>query len=319
MLVVLNQIVILFILIIIGYFCKKIKLISNDMNHDISNLLVNVAVPALIIVSLNSMTFSQDLMVKSLQLLFMSFCQYLFIILISYPLVKMIKVEGKTRDVFQFSLIFGNTTFMGYPVALAALGQQGLFYMAVYDIMFSVFAWTYGVVIMSRPLLKAQDNTSGDFDFTPQPRSIKKIISPPIAAVVIGFIILASPLTLPVIFEQTLEMIGGITTPLAMIFIGSVLGEMELRTLFQDGKAILWSLLRLIFLPLMVYGVLRILNFDGYQLGIPVLYASMPVAAMTSIFAAKYDNDYRMSSKLIFISTFLSIFTLPLVMWVLLR
>lgn len=286
------------------------------MNHDISNLLINVAVPALIIVSLNSMTFSQELMTESLQLLIMSFCQHIFVILLSLLLVKIIKVNGISQGVFQFSLIFGNTSFMGYPVALAAFGQQGLFYMAVYDMMFSVFAWTYGVVIMSRPSLAEGEKTAWNFL---QLRRIKKMINPPILAVMIGFILMASPFTMPAVIGQTFEMIGSITIPLAMIFIGSVLGDTELRTLFQDGKAFLWSLLRLTFLPLTVYGILRFFNFDGYLINIPVLFASMPVAAMTSIFAAKYKNDYHLASRLIFISTFLSIFTIPLVMWILLR
>lgn len=316
MLPIMSQIVILFSLILVGYFCKKIKLITNDMNQDVSNLLVYIAVPATIIVSLSGLTFSRELLVECLQLLAMSFCIYLLFILLSFIFVRVMGVEGTTRDIFQFGLIFGNTTFIGFPMAQAVFGQQGLFFMAVYEVMFPVFAWTYGVVIMRRPFTESAKEAGDVFSGLGM---LKQIVNPSILAVGIGFFLLAFSLKLPEAIDKSLQLLGDLTIPLAMIFIGSVLGDMEVGTILKDAKVIVCSLQRLILLPFIVFGLLRLFHFDGYLAGIPVLYASMPVATMTSIFAAKYGNDYYLASRLIFISTLLSIVTIPLVVWVLLR
>lgn len=313
MLNVLTQVMILFTLIAVGFICKKTQLVSNNMNQDVSSLLVNITVPSMIIVSLNSLTFSPKLLMDSLRMLGISFFFYIFLVLISYLSVKIFRVEGTKKDIFQFSLIFGNTSFMGYPVANAVFGAQGLFFMAVCDVISPLFMWTFGVFIMCR-------NKSGlEQNALPFHARLKQIVNPSIIAVAIGFLLLGTSLELPLIINDILNLLGSLTTPLAMIFIGSILGDMDVKLVFQDVKAILYCVQRLILLPLMVLVVLKLLNFEGYLLKIPVLYASMPVAALTSILAAKYGNDYRVASQLILVSTFFSIFTIPGVVWVLLN
>lgn len=301
------QVMILFSLISVGFICKKKKLISNNMNQDISSLLVNVTVPSMIIVSLNSITFSPKLLIESIQLLIISFFIYVFFVLASYLSVKLFRIDGTTRDIFQFSLVFGNTSFMGYPVAYAVFGEQGLFFMALCDVINPIFLWTFGVVVMSRPH-RSPEVEQNSFSGVSM---LKKIINPSIIAVCIGFFLLATSMELPLVANDVLHLLGGLTTPLAMIFIGSILGDLNIKIIFQDLKIILCSVERLVLLPLTVLIFLKIINCEGYLVQIPVLYASMPVAALTSILATKYGNDYQLASKLIFVSTILSIFTIP--------
>lgn len=312
---VLTQVIVLFSLIAVGYVCKKLKLLSNNMNQDVSNLLVYITLPAMIIVSLSSLAFSQELLVETMQLLGISFVMYLVFIFLSYILVRIWRVEGTTKDIYQFGLVFSNSTFLGYPVAYAVFGQQGLFFMAVCDVMFSVFLWTFGVLVMSRPLkeLSQEEGTSPRFS------TLKKIINPGIVAVFIGFILLGTSLELPKAVGELLQLLGSVTTPLAMVFIGSILGDIEIKAILRDTKSILWGLQRLILLPFIVFCVLKFSGFEGYLLRIPVLYAAMPVGAMTSVMAAKYGNDYHLASRLIFSSTLLCIVTIPVVVWILFR
>lgn len=313
---VLSQIIVLFTMIAIGYFCKKTKLISNNMNQDVSNLLVNITVPAMIIVSLSGLSFSEKLLIETVQLLGISLFMYGFFVAISYFSMKLYQVQDTTRDIFQFALVFGNTSYMGYPVAHAVFGDQGLFYMAVCDVISPLFLWTFGVMIMCRPQKESLETGAGILS---RLAMLKKVINPSIIGVCIGFLLLITAVKLPQPIEHTLQLVGGLTTPLAMIFIGSVLGDMDFRIIFQDKKAILCSVQRVIFLPLMVLAILKLFNFEGYLVSIPVLYAAMPIAALTSILASKYGNDYHLASKLIFISTLMCIITIPGVVWLLYR
>jgi len=209
--------------------------------------------------------------------------------------------------------VFGNTSFMGYPVAYAVFGEQGLFFMAVCDVIAPLFMWTFGVIVLCRPHKSVKEHQ----DLFPSFAMLKQIINPSIVAVSVGFLLLGTSIELPVLINDTLHLLGSLTTPLAMIFIGSILGDMDMKIIFQDMKDIVYCLQRLILLPLVVLAVLKSVSFAGYLVNIPVLYAAMPVAALTSILAARYGNDYHLASKLIFISTFLCIFTIPGVVWVL--
>lgn len=314
---VLTQVIVLFSLIAVGYICKKLKILSNNMNQDVSNLLVYITLPAMIIVSLSGLAFSQELLVETMQLLGISFGMYLVFIFLSYILVRIWRVEKTTKDIYQFGLIFSNSTFLGYPVAYAVFGQQGLFFMAVCDVMFPVFVWTFGVMVMCRPLKElSQEQEEGS---STRFSTLKIIINPGIVAVFIGFILLGTSLELPKAVGELLQLLGSVTTPLAMVFIGSILGDIEIKSIIRDYKSILWGLQRLILLPFIVFYVLKLSGFEGYLLRIPVLYAAMPVGAMTSVMAAKYGNDYHLASRLIFSSTLLSIVTIPVVVWILFR
>ncbi|ATW26095.1 hypothetical protein DCMF_16120 [Candidatus Formimonas warabiya] len=315
MLKVLMQILVLFLLIGVGYFCKKTRLISNHMNQDVGNLLVYVSLPAIIIVSLNGLSLSGKLLAESGQLLLISLCTYLIFILLSYPLVKVLKVKGTTRDIFQFGLVFGNTSFMGFPVAYAIFGEPGIFFMAVFDVSFALFVWTFGVMVVCRPAQEAATNHAVS-SWLPM---LKQIVNPSIIAVAIGFLLLVTSTKLPGPVHQSLQLLGSLTTPLSMIFIGSALGDIEVRVIFRDLKVLLCSLERLLFLPLIIFGLLKLFHFTGYLMNIPVLYAAMPVAAITSILSAKYGNDYHLASRFIFVSTLLSMVTIPCIVWVLLR
>lgn len=107
--------------------------------------------------------------------------------------------------------------------------------------------------------------------------------------------------------HQSLELLGSLTTPLSLIFIGSMLGDMETNIIFKDLKVFLYSTQRLILLPLSTFGLSKFFGFCGFLINIPVLYSAMPVAAMTPILAAKFGNDYYLASKLIFVSTALGL------------
>ena len=185
--------------------------------------------------------------------------------------------------------------------------------MAVCDVNSPIFMWTFGVFVMCR------NKSRQEQDIIPIYSRIKQMVNPCIVAVAIGFLLLGTSLELPMMINDILHLLGSLTTPLAMIFIGSILGDMDVRLVFQDVRAILFCVQRLILLPLTVLIILKTLDFGGYLLKIPVLYASMPVAALTSILAAKYGNDYKVASQLVLVSTFLCIFTIPGVVWILLN
>lgn len=302
--VVIQQVAVLFLLIVVGYGVKKLNVVSDKINNEISSLVINVTLPAFLLTAMGA-SFSKEKLFNSGWLLVIAFAIYLCAILCSYIFVKFMKIEGRNKDIYQYVIVFANTGYMGYPVTAAVFGKEGVFYAAIYNLAFTTLIWTFGVYLMKRT-----DNSETERSIK---NIMKKMMSPALVAVVVGFTLFLFSVEIPPTIFKTLEIIGGATTPLSMMFIGFILAEIPLRD-FGDGKNMaVVTLVRLIILPLLVLVVLKAMGVSGYLLSIPVLITAMPAAANTAILSAKYNNDYKLASKLIFVTTLLSIVTIPLI------
>jgi hypothetical protein len=305
------QFVILFALISVGYGAKKTKIISNAMNQDVGNILVYISLPSLIFASLAGFTFSPRILQESSTLLMIAFFLYLLMIAVSYLLPRWSAAPGKKRDLFQFALVFGNTGFLGFPIAFIVFGEKGVFFMAVCDIFFSILVWTFGVMVLCR---HARQDEPVDFLHSAK-HALRQLKNPNIIAVVLGLAVFSLQIPLPETSLRFFEILGSLTTPLSMIFIGSMLADISLRGILGDFSIIVISLERLLIVPAIVGVILFFAGFSEMLLAIPILYCAMPVAASTPILALKYGNDEHLSARLVFISTLLSMLTLPLIIF----
>lgn len=297
-----QQVVVLFLLIVVGYVIRKMNIVTDAINREIGALVINIALPAFLIVSMNQ-SFSVEMLKTSGIFVLLSFGVYAGFAVSAKLFSKMLGVKGKARDVFEYVLLFSNVGYMGYPVVKVVFGDEGVFYTAVYNLSFSVLVWSYGVYLMNRN--------------SDHKEKSKGILNPGLVAVLIGFTLFVFNLELPKPIEETLRLIGDTTTPLSMMFIGFILAQTEMRSIFKEWQVFVISFIRLIIQPASVWLVLRAFGAEGLLLNIPVLIASMPAAANTAIIASKYGSDYQLAAKLIYISTLLSVITIPIVVKIL--
>lgn len=297
-----NQISVLFLLIITGFVIRKKNIVSRSFQKELSTLVLHVTLPAFIISSMN-FTFSEEVLKDIGMILVISFATYIIALLLSYPITKLLGVSGKKRDIYQYLCIFANVGFMGYPVLELIAGKQAVFYGAIYNLPFNLFVWTIGISIMMRHKNEEE-----------KVHPLKNIVNPGFIAVMIGFFFYLTPFSIPTAINDTLAMIGKTTTPLSMMFIGFVLSELTLKEFKGDMKEYLLIAYRLVITPLLSFSILYTLGFRGLLLIVPVVLAGMPAAANTAIFAARCDNDAKLASKMIFVSTLLSMLTIPILM-----
>lgn len=295
---VVEQVLVLFMLIVVGYGIKKLGIVSEAINKEIGNLVINIALPAFLIVSMN-MKFSMEMMWNSGIFVIISFGVYAFFAVAAKFISRLLRVEGKSQDVFEYVLLFSNVGYMGYPVIHVVYGETGVFYTAIYNLSFSLLVWSYGVYLMNR--------------HSDHKEKRKGFLNPGLLAVLIGFAMFAFSIELPRPVFQTLKMIGDTTTPLSMMFIGFILAESKLSELLTDWKIYALSGIRLLILPMMVFAGLSMLGLKDMMLTIPVIIAAMPAAANTAIIAAKYHSDFKLASQVIFVSTLISVLTIPMV------
>lgn len=292
---IINQIIILFLIIIVGFIAGKANIISQEANITLSKIMLNVTLPFLIISAFN-FDFSSD-MLKTAGIIFViSLFVHGGLALISLVLYK--KQEDGIRKVLRFITIFSNCGFIGYPVAGSIYGSIGLFYAAIYNVGFNIFVWTVGVLIFQ------SDNNKN---------LIRKVIfNPGIISVLIGLVLFIFSIKLPYPIQQSIKLIGDMTIPLAMMVVGVSLCGTSIKSAFKQGVYYYASFLRLVAVPLVVYFILTLLNFDGIYVGIPLIVSAMPAAANTVSFAQIYGGDVECASKITIVSTLLSAITLPL-------
>ena len=229
----------------------------------------------------------------------------LFIHLISMLIAKFIyfRYEKSTRSVLKFITVFSNCGFMGFPVLYSIFGSKGVFYGALYTIPFNALALYYGVLVFSG---KRDKNT------------IKKVLTHPvILSVAVGMILFILKIQLPRPVSEAISMTGSVTSPLSMLIIGALLADVPFRGILRGSDVYLGSLMRLIVMPLIVYGLLSLLPLPKLIMQVCVILVAMPASANTAILSEKYGGDALLSSKLISITTIFSVLTIPLILMLL--
>lgn len=302
---VLDQSIILFLLIIVGFIARKKNVIKDETIEHFSEFVLKITLPLFIIVSMDN-DFSRDKIVFSGLILLISFFTYLFKIFISQIFIKYMNPLDIQKGVYKFLIVFSNAGFMGYPISYAIYGDDGVFYTAMLNIAYNIMVWTYGVSLLN------SDEKDDE--------GVKKLLTNPgIIGVAIGLLLFLTPLTLPSLIKEPMAMVGNMTTPLAMIVVGGILGGTKIGNAFKNKKLIIASLLRLIFIPLIILLVLLPFHLPKIVLGITVIVDAMPCAANTAIFARKYKSDYSLASQGVFISTLMNIITTPIILYIFLN
>lgn len=295
-----SQVLVLFFLILIGYGARKLNAIEDGAVGPLSSFVINVSLPALIIVSLQR-PFSRELLGEAGLSLGISFAMYAFSFGFAAFYPSLIRADGKSRGVHRYAVVFSNVGFMGFPVVEAVLGPEALFHLAMYNIPFNFLAFSIGAWLI------AKDGRR------PFRISWKIFINPGVLATVVGFVLFLSSVSLPPTIYKTLKMAGDITSPLSMIAIGAVLARIDPRKVFGSWRIYATSVVRLAVLPALLAAALYAIGLRGLLFSLPVLITAMPVAANTTIMASVYDGDVESASAMIFISTLACIVTIPLV------
>ncbi len=296
----LYQILVLFILLLVGFTVRKLKLVEDTFTKNLSNFLFYIIIPAKIIDAMNY-DFSAQTLMKSGWLMLMGLIISIFSYCFSILVVKLFKTDAISRNIYQFALTFSNFGFMGYPVIEAIFGDIGVFYAAVFNISNYILVNSLGVMLIKRRAAKRIEMDS------------KNLINPPIMAVVIGLILFIFSIELPMPIAASIKMIGSPTSALSMMLVGMLLSNAKLSEMFTDIRVYIVSFIRLIVLPIFVLVILRLFAVDTLAIGIVVVITAMPVAANTSILATKYDGNAYLAAQCVFISTLLSVITIPFI------
>ncbi|MCT4663438.1 MAG: AEC family transporter [Tissierellales bacterium] len=296
-----EQIFMLFILIGLGVVLQRSKLVSAEFSKGLSTFVLYVSLPALIIKSMNY-EFDPELMINSIYLLVSGILFYPLAYIVAKLVGKLLNVGEDKLGVYEFLMIFGNVGFMGYPVMRVLYGEIGIFYAAMFNFSFNLYIWTLGVYLIKKG--------SGEGV------SARLLINPGTLAVSLGFALFGFSIQLPRVLQLVLESVGGTTTPLSMIVIGMILGTSSGFKWIKNWRLILSSVIRLLIIPLLVLGIVWFVPMPSMLKGFILILTGMPSAALAAIFSHKYGADHELASRGILLTTFLSLWTIPFLIYI---
>ncbi len=298
-----NQLIELFLIICTGYTLYKVKIFNTEVNKKLTKLLLNVSMPALILSSVLEQT-ERPPSSEVLVVFAAATAMYLILPVISIILVKVMRIPKPRQGLYMFMNTFSNVGFMGFPIINALYGATAVFYTAIINVMFNLSVFTYGVVMV---------NYAGG---EKTPFSVKKLLSPGIIGALLALLIYALNLRFPAPIESFIGTLGGITTPLAMLMIGSTLAAMDIKSVFNDARVYVFSIIKQLVIPIALFFAARFFIHDEFILGIVFIMLLMPVANTAVLFATEYGRDEGLAAKTVFITTAMSVITIPLGVWI---
>ena len=324
------NVAVLFIMMLPGVILKKCKLVTENFGKGISNLVLYIAQPALIVNAYYecSLSFS-DIWLNVVYILIFSLIAHSIFTTGAMCLFK--KAERDKKKMLRFATLFSNAAFMGIPLIKAIFGPEAAIYASVYNITYNLFLWTLGVYICTRDENEDLDK-DGDVDFVDELIAVKRttksevsiikvLLHPVTIASLIGFTFLifginSNEVDLGIV-SSSLSMLTGLVAPLSMLVIGLRLADINFNGFINDKHMYLFIALRHFILPLLVIAVLKVASllftFPILVGDVIVIMAAAPAASSATMFAEKYDCNAVYVSRLVAVSTILSIVTMPII------
>lgn len=288
----------LFLILLVGYYGGKRKIITPDINKGLIDILLNIILPIMIV---SSFAFSYDDKVKAniIKTFYYSFVAYIIIILVSLVLTKPIK--GQKRTILHFANVFTNTGYIGFPVLNSIYGPEAVIYGSIFNMFFVLFLWTYGIMIFKGKMEK--DELRREF--------IKALLNPSVIAVYIGLIMVVLNMKMPSVILSSINSVGAMTGPLSMIIVGFMFSNIKIKNYLKDWTIYYCVVIKMILIPAILYFISVLIADRSMVANSVIILAAMPTAAMAPIFAETFDVKKDYATIIMLVTTLFSIISIP--------
>ena len=299
----LQSILSIMIMVAIGFIFTHIGWFNKNTSNIFSRIIVNLALPALMINNLLT-SFSKDQLIYMWSSITIPFLGVMLSYLLSILVSKLIGVSKGRRGLFRALFTFSNTIFMGVPVNIALFGEKSVSIVTMYYIAHTTIFWTIGVYGLKKD---RQDEENNLFSM----ETLQRIFSPMLVAYLIGNLLIFMEISLPKFLMETSSYFSDLTTPLSMLFLGITLYYIDYKSFKLDKSMLAIILGTFVITPLVVYSVLHFFSRPLLMKKVFVLEAAMPVMATVAIAAKAYGSDHHYAALMVALTTLISIFVIP--------
>lgn len=305
--IVVSQIFILAVVVLIGVIAAKFRVLTNESKDVISKVIFNISLPLMLFTNFFRLEATPRLIANSFTVLAISGLVIFLLLLIGWLAIRIYRLQGSEAAVFKAHSMFGNTIFLGFPLIKSLYGEEGLLYASMFQLVSSIIMWTVGVIILAHG------------DGKSWKKSLLKVVNPNTIATVLGLLFFLLSIRLPKIIITPMTELGNANTWLSMLYIGAMLAFSNVGGLLKNKSLYLISFNRLILAPAIIISIFYLIGSltgmvpDKLVSSVIILEASMPCMATVVIMAKELGSDDRLAVGNVFVSTLISILTLPLV------
>ncbi|MEG0914168.1 MAG: AEC family transporter, partial [Christensenellaceae bacterium] len=302
-----QAILMVLIIVAVGYFVGYKGWANKGVTNFITKLIVNITLPCTIV-----MAFLNNLTIEKMADSWIYIAAAFVAVGIVYLIGKLValKINPKRRGVFTALFSFSNSVFIGLPIATAIFGPDGLIFAVFYFIANSTFMNSAGYLEIAKD---GQVIAGKEKQKTNAKELLKRVFSPPLIAIIVSFVLVLLKVQLPSFLNMALTYTGGITSPLALIFIGIILQRNGLKKMRKIEKGISISLIgRFILSPIVMLLVAMLFRLDTFSTQVFIIQMSLPAMVQTAIFAETFGADTEFASKGVIVTMLLSFITIPI-------
>lgn len=291
-----KQVLQLLLMILAGAACCKWKVFKPAEKSVLSNLLLYLVVPAMVLdsymVEFDPATFHNLLLAFGLGAVALP-------VGLAVAWAGTLGADKKAHPIMWFACAFSNAGYMGFPLIRALFGAEGLLYASGFVTVFNLLIWTVGTTVLSGQA---------------QPRQIVRnvVTCPCILAVVAGLILYLCRVPVPEVITGPVGSIGDMNTPLSMLITGATIASSDLKALVRNPNLFRTLGVRMLLIPAVNLVLFALLGLEGTVPTIVLLLEACPCAAISTMFAIQYHGDEELAAGAVVFSTMSSIVILPL-------
>ncbi|MEY8369467.1 AEC family transporter [Anaerovoracaceae bacterium 42-11] len=289
----------------VGYYLNKKDIFTKEVNQKLCTFVIEVCLPLIILTSLSEADgdMSKGLLIKFVLTGGAFYCLLPFI---AKGINVLTRIPKEDRPVYEQFYIFGNTLYMGYPVAASLYGTGCIFHLSIFHLGFDILYYTYA----RWQICKGAGTAGGKL-------SLRELLNPGTVASLMALAMFFTGVKMPGGAAEVCNFIGEMASPLSMVVIGANIGTYSVKSIFRcDKKLYLVAAIRLLIFPVVVYAVMTLLGFDGIFRGSAVISLGMPVAAMVSMGCTEQGYKEELASAGVILTTLLSLPMVPVLLTV---
>lgn len=302
--IVLEQLEIFVVYILIGIFAVKMHFLDRDKLGVLSGCIAKLLLPLLIFTNtINGTTREQFL--SSILIILLALVLYCILYLMAAVLAKVLKLDADRKNLYRACTMFGNCGFMGIPIITALYPEQGGLYIAMYTVIDQIALWTVGM-----NLTAPASNT----DTLPVSERLRKMINPATVAILAGVFVVLSGIRIPAVVITALSKTGAAASPLAMIYLGGVFCYIKFSDYLKCREIYVTILIKMMLLPVIVYSVLCRIPAVSQNIAVTIgILCALPTMSSVAMIAENQHSDSNYVAGFIFVTTLISIITLPVI------
>lgn len=294
-----TRMIVLFLVIFLGYFVYKIKLVNDEFVKKFTKLILDITLPAMVLASVLKLEERQSTADVITALIVATALFFVILPIIGWLIAKLLFVKKGSTGLYTFMNSFSNVGFMGMPVIGALYGNIGLFYTAIFNLVFNVSTYSLGIWLMNR-------DSSIPKKFDP-----KSLLHPGIIVSLFSICFYFTGLKCPAVIADTVDTVGSMTSPAAMLLIGCSLAKMDIKSVFSEWRLYPWTILKQLAVPLILWLPFTWVIKNELLLNITYILCGMPVANSAVLFATNLGGDDMLAAKSVFLTTLISLVTVP--------